>query len=244
MKKPFNALAKLAALSVLAVSSLPALAQSAGSNVVNVGWFHLDTHDSSKPLAVTSPVSTTIPGSGAEVDSADTLGLAYTRFFTDNFALTFDAGVPPKFNLTGTGSLAGLGHLGSAKQWSPAIIAKWYFGNADDKFRPFVGIGATHVWYTSVNLSRSLQDRVTVPFGGAGGSASASLSSSWAPVANVGLTYNFDKNWSLGFSVSYIPLDTDAEITGRNAAGTVISRSRTNLTLDPLVTFLSVGYKF
>jgi len=241
MKKPFNALAKAAALSVLAVSSLPALAQSAGSNVVNVGWFHLDTHDSSKPLAFTFPGASTVAGSGAEVDSADTVGLAYTRFFTDNFALTFDAGIPPKFNLTGTGTLAGLGHLGSAKQWSPAIIAKWYFGNADDKFRPFVGIGATHVWYTSVNLSQLLQSQVTS--GAPGGTASASLSSSWAPVANVGLTYNFDKNWSLGFSVSYIPLDTDAEITGR-VGNTVVSRSHTNLTLDPLVTFLSVGYKF
>jgi outer membrane protein len=241
MKKFIRALPKVAAMSMLAASSFPAFAQSAGSNVVNLGWFHLDTHDSSEPLNVTQgpPPLGRIPGSGAEVDSADTLGIAYTHFFTDNFALTLDAGVPPKFNLQGTGTLAPLGHLGSAKQWSPAVIAKWYFGNADDKFRPFVGIGATHVWYTSVNLSRSLQTRLAGPTG----TASADLSSSWAPVANVGLTYNFDKNWSLGFSVSYIPLDTDAELTGR-VGNTVVSRARTKLTLDPLVTFLSVGYKF
>lgn len=237
MKTPFSVLPKVAALSVLAAFSVPAAAQSAGSNVVNLGWFHLDTHDSSEPLtnAATGP----IPGSGASVGSADTFGLAYTRFFTDNFAITLDAGVPPKFDLKGTGSLAGLGHLGSAKQWSPAVVAKWYFGQADDKFRPFVGLGVTHVWYSSIKLSPSLQARVT----GGAGTASADLSSSWAPVANVGMVYNFDKKWSLGFSVSYIPLDTDAEITGR-VGNTVVSRSTTNLTLDPVVTFLSVGYKF
>lgn len=243
MKKSFCMLPQTAAISLLAAFSLPVAAQSAGDNIVNLGWFHLYTDDSSKPLNFSEPAGIgTIANSGATVDSADTVGLAYTHFFTDNFALTLDAGVPPKFNLKGEGSLAPLGHLGSAKQWSPAIVAKWYFGEAEDKWRPFVGIGATHVWYTSVDLSPSLQSSVTL--GAPGGSASARLSSSWAPVANVGVTYNLDKKWSIGFSLSYIPLDTDADITGRSAAGTVISRSSTKLTLDPYVSFLSVGYKF
>lgn len=242
MKRSFRVFRNMTAVSALALASLPAAAQSAGSNVVNLGWFHFDTHDSSEPLTFTQgPFVGTVPGSGAEVGSADTLGLAYTRFFTDNFALTFDIGVPPKFDLDGKGSLAGLGHLGSARQWSPALVAKWFFGRPDDRFRPFVGFGATYVWYSDVNLSDSLAGQVT---GGApGGSASADLSSSWAPVANLGMVYNIDKRWSIGLSVSYIPLDTDAKITGR-VGNTVVSRSRTNLTLDPLVTFLSVGYRF
>ncbi|MNG35543.1 outer membrane protein W [compost metagenome] len=62
-------------------------------------------------------------------------------------------------------------------------------------------------------------------------------------MANVGLTYNLTEKWSLGLSVAYIPLKTDADITGR-IGNTVVSRNTTTLTLDPLVTFLSVGYKF
>lgn len=239
----FRVLPKCAALSAvtaLAAFSLPAAAQSAGDNIVNVGWFHLTTDDSSEPLVRRSPALGPIPGSGATVGDADTLGIAFTHFVTDNFALTADLGIPPKFKLDGSGSLAGLGQLGTAKQWSPAVLAKWYFGDRDSQIRPFVGLGVTRVWYSGVQLSRSLQAQVT----GGTGTATANLSSSWAPVANIGLTYNIDKKWSLGFSVSYIPLDTDAEIIGRNAAGTVISRSTTNLTLDPMVTFLSVGYKF
>lgn len=242
---PFHVLSKIAALSLAAAFSLPAAAQSAGDNIVNVGWFHLYTDDSSETLMRTSPSPGPVAGSSASVGNADTLGIALTHFFTDNFALTADLGIPPKFKLDGGGTLAGLGEIGTAKQWSPALIAKWYFGDKTSKLRPFVGIGATHVWYSSVNLSPSLQRAVTAPFnGGVSGTATAELSSSWAPVYNIGLTYNIDAKWSLGFSVAYIPLDTDAYITGRNAAGTVISRNQTNLTLDPYVTFLSLGYKF
>ncbi|GGI19106.1 OmpW/AlkL family protein [Oxalicibacterium faecigallinarum] len=223
-------------LSALTALSLPAAAQTAGSNVVNIGWFHLYTDDSSQPLRQTSPGSTTFAGSGATVSSADTLGIAYTRFVTDNFAVTLDAGIPPKFKLDGEGTLASRGQLGTAKQWSPAIVAKWFFGEPNAKWRPFVGLGVTHVWYSDVKLSQSLQSLVT--FGTPGATATANLSSSWAPVANVGVRYNLDEKWSIGFSLSYIPLDTDAEIIGRSAAGTPISRHVTNLTLDPYVSFL------
>jgi len=242
MTKPFSVLSKLAAVSVLAAISLPAAAQSAGDNIVNIGWFHLRPNESSEPLyrRMPAPVGP-LAGSSATISNADTLGIAFTHFFTDNFALTADLGIPPKFKLYGGGTLSPLGQLGEAKQWSPALIAKWYFGDKNSKLRPFVGLGATRVWYTSVNLSSSLQRQVT---GGLpGGTATADLSSSWAPVANVGLTYNFTDKWSLGFSVAYIPLKTDADITGR-IGNTVISRNTTTLTLDPLVTFLSVGYKF
>lgn len=241
MKSMFKALSCIAALFSLAAFSLPAAAQSAGSNVVNLGWFHFSPNDSSDPLQLVSPgPSVTIPGSGAKIKDADTVGVALTHFFTDNFAVTADVGVPPKFKLDGSGSVSSLGQIGSAKQWSPAIVAKWFFGDAESKFRPFVGAGVTYVWYSDVQLSQSLQGLVTQGHG----TASADLSSSWAPVANLGAVYNFDKNWSVGLSVSYIPLKTDADITGTVAGLGVPIKAKTSLKIDPLVTFLSVGYRF
>lgn len=239
MTKPLNMLSKLAAVSVLAAISLPAAAQQAGDNIVNIGWFHLRPDEKSEPLTFRTPAAGPIAGSSATISNADTLGIAFTHFFTDNFALTADLGIPPKFKLYGGGTLANLGKLGEAKQWSPALIAKWYFGDKNSQLRPFVGLGVTRVWYSSVNLTPSLQAAIA----GAGGRASADLSSSWAPVANVGLTYNLTEKWSLGLSVAYIPLKTDATITGTTAGGGA-RVATTKLTLDPLVTFLSVGYKF
>jgi outer membrane protein len=245
MKLNFKALSCVAALTSLAAFSLPAVAQSAGTNIVNLGWFHLSPNDSSETLTRTSgPQAGAIPGSGATIDTADTVGLAITHFWTDNFATTVDAGIPPRFHLTAQGTaLAGAGvtDIGSAKQWSPAIVAKWYFGDKDSKFRPFIGGGVTYVWYTGVQLSQPFQNAAALT--GANGTATAHLSSSWAPVANIGGTYNFDKNWSMSLSVSYIPLKTNADITASGGAAGV-QTSRTTLTINPLVTFLSVGYAF
>jgi outer membrane protein len=51
----------------------------------------------------------------------------------------------------------------------------------------------------------------------------------------------------MSLSVSYIPLKTDADITGNPggpAAALGPQRYKTSITLDPIVSFLSVGYKF
>ena len=242
MKKTLKALPYVAALSLMAAFSLPAAAQSAGSNVIGLGWFHLSPNDSSDALTRTGTFQNgPIPGSGASVGSADTVGLAITHFWTDNFATTADLGIPPRFHLQAQGAAlasAGVTEIGSAKQWSPAIVAKWFFGDKDSAFRPFIGAGVTYVWYTGIQLTPQFQNAASV-----GGTATANLSSSWAPVANIGATYNFDKHWSTSLSVSYIPLKTDAEISGQGGlAGP--QTSKTTLHINPLVTFLSVGYTF
>src|SRR5450830_581966 len=253
MKKQFTILPKIAALSVMAAFAAPVMAQSAGSNILGVGWFHLAPQDSSEGITAVSGTGVTVlaaSGGGStyhsSVGNADTVGLAFTHFFTDNIALTLDGGIPPTFHLTGQGGLSGVGEIGTAKQWSPAIVAKYFFGDANDKFRPFIGAGVTYVWYSSVNLSSGFQQSIT-RISSAGttttGTTSASLSSSTAPVATIGGTYNLNDKWSLGLSISYIPLKTDATITSTNA-NTGTSVYKTRLTINPIVSFASVNYKF
>lgn len=240
MKKALRVLPYAAAVTLLAAFSLPAAAQSAGSTVLNVGWFHIQPNDSSETLLRTNgPRKGPQTGTAASVGNSDTLGIGLTYFVTDNFAMSLDAGIPPTFKLRGEGTLTSYGELGQAKQWSPAVVAKWYFGDANSKFRPYVGAGVTYVWYSDVELTPTFQKVASL----GGQSATAKLSSSWAPVASMGATYNIDKNWSLGLSVSYVPIKTKAEITGQNAQFGP-QTATTSLTLNPLVTFLSVGYRF
>jgi len=238
MKKQFKVLPKLAALSLLAACAAPAMAQQAGDNVVSVGWAHLGLNQSSEPLKLGT---FTVPNSGAHVSNADTAILQMTHFFTDNIAVTADLGIPPKFKLSGAGSLNGLGQLGTATQWSPAIVAKYYFGDANSQFRPFVGAGVTYVWYSNIKLTSSLTG--LLGGGDPGASTSADLSSSFSPVGTVGMAYNFDKNWSASFSLSYVPLDTKADLSTRHSDGTT-THATTKITLNPLVSILTVGYKF
>lgn len=236
----------LATAFVAALASGSAMAQNAGDWVVGAGWMHFAPQDSSEPLTFTSPIRAQVPGSGASVGSSDTLGLSALYYFDSNWAIEGVFGLPPKFELQGEGSLGPLGQLGDAKQWSPSFLARYTFGNGNDALRPFVGLGATYVWYSDVNLTPNLQNALGARLGRPPGSTSTSakLDNSFTAVLNAGVTWQFDKHWGLSFSVSYIPLKTTAKLTTRNAAGTTIGTSESKLKLDPIVTYLAATYRF
>jgi outer membrane protein len=233
---------------LMATFAASASAQKAGDNVISAGWMYLNPFDSSDPMKVTAHPNPAVigvrPNTGASVSNANTLGIAYTRFVTDNFSVTVDAGIPPKFKLNAQGAIAqaGVGEIGSANQLSPAVLAKWHFLESNAKIRPFVGLGLTYVWYSNIKSTDNFQNYMSALTGGAGARTDIKLSSSFAPVLNAGVSYAIDDKWSLNFSASYIPLKTKAELT--TVRGPVTVRSETELKLNPLVTFLSVGYKF
>ena len=215
-------------------------AQAAGSNIVSAGWFRVMPNSSSDPLKITSPIQMTETGTGAKIKDADTVGLAFTHFFTDNFAVELVGGIPPRHKIEGTDKLSSFGEIGSAKQWSPAVLAKWYFFNADAKFRPYVGAGLNYTWFSDAKITNSA---FQTQLGGPGSTSSVSTSSSLNPVLNVGATYAITKDWFVGLSVSYLPLKTTATIDTTTVTGVhVVSEAKIKIT--PVVTFLNVGYRF
>ena len=252
MKKQATLLPKIAALSILAAIAAPAMAQQAGDNIVGVGWFRIQPEDSSTGITSTT-AGASDSNSHSAVSNGNTLGLAITHFFTDNIALTLDGGIPPQFTLYGKGDLSSYSGIGQAKQWSPALVAKYFFGTPQDKFRPFIGAGVSYITYSDTQLSQSFQSYVAgakVNSAFAGGTATASLSNSVAPVISAGANYNITDRLSLGFSVSYLRFKTDATIT---ATPTAIGQAnglpssityKTSITINPIVSFVSLGYKF
>jgi len=264
----------------ISLASTSATAQQAGDNVVNLGWFHIAPQDSSKPMTTSTnqegitptlvPASFTSPGSGAKVSNADTLGLVFTHFVTDNIAVQTVAGVPAKFKLTGEGVIAPPGLAGaltsidlgaaqnnpivqSVRQWSPALVFQYYFGQANSTWRPFLGVGVSYTFFTNVSLNPNFESALNQNFGsvlaftsGHNGptSVEAKSSASWQPVLNAGFSYAFTKHWVASASVSYIPLKTTANIKIKAQDGTVLASSDAEIKLNPIVTFVSLGYKF
>ena len=241
MKTKLFALAALAAL-----GSGSALAQKAGDWQVGAGWLHFAPQDSSKPLTFTSPIAAVVPGSGASVGTSDTLGLNLTYFIDSHWAVEGVMGVPPKFKLSGEGTLGPIGELGEARQWSPTVLAKYYFNDGEAKFRPYVGLGATYVWYSDVKLTPGLQGALANRLGlpaSALSTTTAKLDSSFTAVFNAGVAYQFDPHWGMAFSVSYIPLKTTAKLT-TTARGFPVATSEASLKVNPIVPYLAVTYKF
>ena len=235
----------LALAAVMALGSGSALAQKAGDVQIGAGWLHFAPQDSSSPLIFTAPRPAVVPGSGASVDKSDTLGFNAIYFIDSHWAVEGVIGIPPKWRLQGSGTLAPIGELGTARQWSPTVLAKYYFNDGEARFRPYLGLGATYVWYSNVNLTPGLQGALANRIGAPvlGTSTTAKVDSSFSAVFNVGAAYQLDPHWGVSFSVSYIPLKTKANLTTA-VLGVPVAASEASLKVDPIVPYLALTYKF
>jgi len=220
-------------------------AQSANTFYVTTGWFHFAPLDSSGPLKETNvggtPLNFSVPNSGAGLSNADTAGFTAGYFVTDHIAGEFVMGIPPTFDLKGEKSFSQYGTLGTAKQWSPTFLLKYYFLAPQSKWRPYVGIGVTRVWFSDAQITNGAFEANVLH-----GPTDVSTDLSWAPVFNGGLNYNFNDHWFAGFSISFVPLHATAKLTSQSQTpvGTLTVHSEAKLTLNPIVTYLNVGYRF
>ena len=244
-KRLISLLRLLAAILAVVTFSEAAYAQTAGSVIGGAGWMHLAPQSSSDPLTVTSiggaQVDTSIPNTGARAGSSDTLGLSVIYFYTDHVAPELVFGIPSKFDLEGRGALASYGKLGTARQWSPALVLNYYFRDPQEKLRPYVGVGVTRAWFTGASITNSAFEQ-----GALHGPTTVSTDRSWAPVFKLGLNYAVTQHWFAGFSLSYVPLSVTAKLNtaAPTPVGVVPIQSQTKIKLNPIVAFLSASYRF
>ncbi|WP_207004853.1 OmpW/AlkL family protein [Trinickia mobilis] len=220
-------------------------AQTAGTFYLTTGWFHLAPQSSSDPLEILStggtPVNQSVAGTSASADSSDTLGTSIGYFITDHIATEFEFGIPAKFDLQGSGTLAPYGTLGTVRQWSPALLFKWNFLSPQSKFRPYAGLGVTRVWFSDATITNGTFQANVLH-----GPTSVSTDRSWAPVFNLGFNYSFTDHWFAGVSISYIPLSVKANFTtqAQTPVGTLTVNSQAKIRLNPIVTYAKIGYRF
>ena len=186
-----------------------------------------------------------LAGASANIDSTSTLSLSILQMLTDNIGAELSFGVPPKLNInldTPNGTKTQEPNAATARAITPAVVAKYFFMSPSSTYRPYLGLGATHASFSRVTPNAS--NSTVVALAG----ISASLSSSWAPVYNAGVIYNFDEKWSLNASVSYIPLKTTATLTGPGLSGISTAfgnvTTTTKLTMNPTDYIIRLGYKF
>ena len=234
-----------------------AMAQSAGSVITSVGATWLDFGPSSATaLQSTSAAGTfTSTGTGGQIHNAFTAELALTYFITDNIALNLATGVPPKLKLYAQGTVAPFGPSGpklpldnlqplaTTRSWPPILFLRYYFGEAQTRLRPFVGIGVNYSWFSHTELNPTFNAALQ-KVAGPGGQVTASLSSSWNPAFNAGASYNIDKNWFATTSITYLPLKTNATVSAISAKGQSVLVSKTHITANPWIVFAGIGYRF
>lgn len=166
----------------------------------------------------------------------------------------------------------GGGVASTARAWLPAALVQYQFGKPGvNKFRPYVGAGVMYAYFDDIELNkgigqdlqvaagrlqliqqgdalsalRSKEDvRDNIDAGVADMRVKVEADSAWAPIINVGATYDFDENWYAVGSISYAKLDSDTTITVKNGAGEELIEAKSNIDIDPYITYLGVGYRF
>ncbi|WP_228145791.1 OmpW/AlkL family protein [Acinetobacter sp. ANC 5054] len=153
----------------------------------------------------------------------------------------------------------------TARAWTPAIEAQYQFGKSGvNKFRPYVGAGLMYAYFNDIKLNPEIRSDLeaaghmiqNVLDDNAGAALDGKESSgkmvvdvdaddAIAPIVTVGFTYDFSPNWFTAASVSYAKLNNKTKINVINqTTGEQLIHATTKIDIDPIITYLGVGYRF
>ncbi|MHA3051958.1 OmpW/AlkL family protein [Acinetobacter sp. ANC 4640] len=251
MKKLTKALIPAA----LFAASFATHAETSEGNVlaVSAGWAHIMPQGTkqgvSTQLGSTGPYLPFTPSAGFELKDSDTAEFKFDYLVDDNVSLGLIVGVPPTFDIKGKGQLLGgalnldkFSKVGDVKVYSPVVTGKYTFGAVNNRLRPYVGAGLMYAHFSNFKLdSAVVSDTASKGFS----IRNVKIDDAVAPVAFIGADYNITKNWFATASVSYVHLSTHAKLdVTSNATGATLVTGRSKIEINPIVTYLGVGYRF
>lgn len=257
----------LAALSsaatLAAMISAPALAHQAGDIIARAGVTHINpSNDKATIFAADSTVHLggAAPAITASVEDDSQLGLNLVYFFNDKIAVELLAATPFSHDINVHSGSTTL-NLGKTKHLPPTLSVLYYLNDASSKWQPYVGLGVNYTVFFEEEFNPALEgDAVQVAelnstpisdlagaLGLPAGTQSVGLrandlklKNSWGLSAQAGVDYQLDDNWLVNASVRYIDIDT----TGTFTATALTVPGKVDVSIDPWVYTLSVGYKF
>ena len=194
-----------------------AMAHQAGDFIVRAGTATVRPTESSENVMGLG---------GFKIDNDTQLGLTFSYLITDNIGVELLGATPfqHKVGLQATGDIA------SSRQLPPTLMAQWYFGKAEDKLRPYVGVGINYTNFYDAKFNNT---------GKSLGLHDLSVDNSWGAAGQVGLDYMVDKDWMINASLWYMDIDTTIKFRGSNN-----QKQNIDTHVDPFVFMFAVGYRF
>ena len=223
---------KFLAVAAAALMAGSVFAQSAGTWMVRAGATTVAPVGPSENL---SAPSLYILGSstGSQTNSASSTQLAggISYMLTDNVSLDLPLALPFHHKLYGAGALQGVGQIGEVEALPMTIFVQYRFLEANAKFRPYVGLGATYAYFFNEQGSGTLTG-LTNP---GGPPTKLSVDSKFILTPEIGATLALDGRWFVDVFYSKARLKTK----------TTLSTGQTvDAALDPASYGIAIGYKF
>ncbi len=196
------------------LSTLALLSLAASSSVMAVekgDWLMRFGYTSVNPKSNNHPVVT--------VDSAASLGLNFSYFFTNNLSAEVLAAYPFEHDIR----LAGGGPKVASTEHLPPTVSVQYHFMPDNAFKPYVGAGLNYTTFFSTKTFGALEG------------TKLSLDDSWGLAGEIGADLFLGEKWLLNFSARYIDIETKATLDGRSLG---------DVKIDPWVYTFAAGIKF
>ncbi|WP_180279232.1 OmpW/AlkL family protein [Massilia psychrophila] len=222
MKSVVTLLAAACAMGLAANAS----AQSAGQFSAKIGAGKITPEGDSGDLSAPA-----FPGSKVAVGDATAPVLIVAYGLTDNISAELGLNLPYKLKLSGAGTQAGTGQLGTAEALLPSAFIQYRFFQPEAMLRPFVGLGVTYAYFQKETGSGKL----TALLNTGGPATTFSIGAKAAATLQAGVAVNINPRWFVDLTVTKSKL----EVQTRYATGQTQS-----VRLDPLAVILAIGYKF
>lgn len=205
------------------------------------------------------PPKVDIKGKGEII--APMTGVAFPQ---DGLEQIFVDGIPLKQDIPIT-NLGNKSKAASVRAWTPAIEAQYQFGKSGvNKFRPYIGAGVMYSHFSNIKLNGQinsdliaaghmiqniLDNKAGAALDGKTSSADpyvkVKTTDSLSPIVTLGATYDINSNWYTIASISYAKMNNLAKIDVIDRkSGNQLIRSSTKVDIDPIITYLGVGYRF
>jgi outer membrane protein len=146
------------------------------------------------------------------------VGLTFTYMMTDNVGIELLAATP----FTHDVSTNGLGKIAEVSHLPPTLMGQYYFGEADSKYRPYLGAGLN---YTTFFEEKGF---------GALNNTEVELDDSFGLAVQAGIDVEVNEDWFFNASLWYMDIDTEVKTT----VGTFDAE------IDPYVVMIGMGYTF
>jgi outer membrane protein len=218
---------RVAGLLAGAMLSSVVVAQPVGPWSVKLGYNRISPQVTSSELSAPS-----LPGGRAEVGPSHNLLFTIAYRLDEQVSAELFLGTPLKHELTGDGSLKGVGHLGTVTQLPPTVFLQYRPGNSRWALRPYVGLGLTFAFFRDETGSSTL-DAVTNP--GSTEATTFKVKDAVGITPQVGVTWAWRQDWfvDLGLAKSYI-----------KTRATFSTGQSIDVRLDPWIANVSIGRRF
>jgi outer membrane protein len=211
-----------------------AFAQTAGTWTVRAGATQLTPSVTSGCLSAPDFGDGVAGGLGctrSDVSSDTQLSGGVTYMYTDHWAIDVPVALPFKHKIMGAGSMQGTGQIAEVKALPVTVFLQYRFLEANAKFRPYLGLGATYGYFFGAQGSGKL----TATTNPGGSPTQLSIDSKFTVTPQIGATLALSDKWFLDLAYTKSKLSTTNHLsTGQHM----------DVALDPASFSVAVGYKF